>query len=124
MKKTSSSTKNTNNIMNRQLIAIDIDKTLTDPKGKECWTEEECLFATPNKEMIEIVNQLYCMGHIIVITTSRPEDFRYATEYFLRKNGVRYHAMNMNRYGFDLLVDDKCYYAHKPDEIRKYFNLI
>jgi uncharacterized HAD superfamily protein len=111
--------------MNRQLVAIDVDKTLTEPTGKECWFETDCLFANPNNEMISLVNELYCKGHIIIITTARPEEFRYATEYWLHKNGVRFHAMNMNslKKGFDILIDDKVYYAHKPEEIKKYFKI-
>ena len=98
---------------NRKLIALDVDGTLT----KElCWTEEECLHATPRKDVIEKTNQLYLNGNHIIIYTARDERLRNATEYWLRKNNVRYHAivMGRNKMGADLYVDDR---AVRPEEL-------
>lgn len=101
--------------MNKEtkLIALDVDGTLT---NEICWTEEDCLHATPRKDVIEKTNQLYLNGNHIIIYTARDERLRNATEYWLRKHGVRFHAINMgrNKMGADVYVDDK---AIRPEEL-------
>lgn len=95
-----------------KLIAVDIDGTLCEG---ESWTEEECLSCVPRKEIIERNNEAYISGAHIIIYTARIEKFRTATEYWLAKNGVRYHALVMNsrKIGADIYVDDK---SIKPEE--------
>lgn len=88
-----------------KLFAIDIDGTLC---NEACWTPEQCLFATPRKEVVELVNSLYRRGHIIVIWTARREFLRTATEYWLKVNGVFYHAIDMgHKIGADVYLDDR-----------------
>lgn len=97
----------------KQLIAVDIDGTLT---NSDSWTEQECLTAEPRLDIIEKVRQLYYGGNHIICYTARPEYFRHATEYWLRKNGVKYHALVManNKMGADIYVDDR---AIRPEEL-------
>jgi uncharacterized HAD superfamily protein len=101
--------KNTNN----KLIAVDIDGTLT---TNDCWTEDDCLYAEPKKDIIEKVNKLYYQMNHIIVYTARREELRGATEYWLRKNGVKYHAivMGYNKMGADIYVDDR---AIRPEEL-------
>jgi len=87
-----------------KLIAVDLDKTLT---NETCWTEEECLKATPRQNMIDYVNTLYFSGELIIIWTARRETLREATEYWLRKNKVCYHTIDMHKLGADVYCDDK-----------------
>jgi uncharacterized HAD superfamily protein len=91
---------------NDKLVAVDLDGVLC---VGEAWTDNDCLFAEPVKSNVEVSNKLYFAGAHIVIYTARPEGHRCETEYWLRKNGVRYHAlvMNHNKMGADYYVDDK-----------------
>ena len=88
-----------------KLFAVDMDLTLT---NEPCWTPEQCLSATPRKEVIELVNKLYGAGNIIIIWTARREMLRPATEYWLKVNGVHYHAIDMgHKLGADAYIDDR-----------------
>ena len=101
------------NNLTEKLIAVDLDKTLT---NSDSWSEEECLTAEPRLDIIEKVRKLYFQRNHIIIYTARPESFRHATEYWLRKNGVTYHAivMSNNKMGADIYIDDR---AMRPEEL-------
>ena len=45
----------------------------------------------------EWVNSKYDEGHIICFFTARPERQRRSTETWLRKNGIRYHSLVMDK---------------------------
>lgn len=100
------------NLKPHSLLLIDIDGTLTSDNGG--WTEEECLNAKPNQAMIDWVNQKYKELHHIIIYTARHENLRQATNYWLKKNKIYFHALRMNKVGCDLLIDDK---TARPEEI-------
>jgi uncharacterized HAD superfamily protein len=88
-----------------KLFAIDLDGTLC---REHCWTIDDCLKATPRLRMIDCVNSLYRREHHIVIWSSRREELRTATEYWLKKNGVCYHAIDLqHKLGADIYLDDK-----------------
>jgi len=93
------------------LILVDIDNTLTTSTS---WTEQDCLFAPPNKRMIDWVNARYRDCCTIIIYTARREDLREATKYWLKKNNVNYHAIRFNKIPCDIFIDDK---ACRPEEI-------
>ena len=97
----------------RKLIAVDLDGTLTEG---DCWTAHECLTAEPRCDIIKKVRDLYYDRNVIIIYTARPETMRNETEYWLRKNGVKYHALVMgnNKMGADIYVDDR---AIRPEEL-------
>lgn len=100
-----------------KIFAFDMDCTLTQ---QPCWTEEQCLIATPRIEVIEIVNNLYRKGHIIIIWTARREFLRTATEYWLKKNGVFYHAIDMHhKIGVDAYIDDRAINSQDSCELVK-----
>lgn len=86
------------------LLLIDIDGTLTNSIS---WTREEMLEAKPNIEMINWVNQKYSECHVVIIYTARHESFRQETNYWLKKHGIKFHALRMNKIPCSLLVDDK-----------------
>lgn len=97
----------------RKLIAVDLDGTLT---NSNAWTEEECLTAEARVDIIKKVKDLYYDRNVIIIYTARPETMRDETEYWLRKNKVKYHALVMgnNKMGADIYVDDR---AIRPEEL-------
>jgi len=102
---------------NKLKIAVDLDGTLTlDHNG---WTDEECIHAIPNPEMIELVNKAWHDGHTIIIYTARRWSRREATIYWLQKNDVKYHTIEMQKLNFDLLIDDKAHNANDLKTIKK-----
>lgn len=95
------------------LILMDVDGTLT----KEiCWSESDCLSATPNIPLIEWSNRQYYRKCTIIIYTARHESLRQATNYWLKKNEVRFHALRMNKIPATILVDDR---TITPDQLLK-----
>jgi histidinol phosphatase-like enzyme len=86
-------------------VYVDFDGTLTTGESPPHW--EEPLEENPNWKIIELVNNLYKAGHTIIIYTARQEEIRDETEYFLKKWDVMYHALRMEKPGYDLLIDDR-----------------
>lgn len=104
---------------NRKIIAVDIDNTLTLEKDSG-WDNESCLSATPNVKMIELVNQAWKNGHFILIYTARRWSRREATVYWLQKNDIKYHALDMgSKPAYDYLIDDKAINSFDLKEINK-----
>ena len=86
---------------NRKVINVDIDDTLTN--GEKFWEAEP----TPNNGTIQLVQELYMNGHIIIIHTAREWGCATATAAWLTKNGVPYHGIKMEKGGADFYVDNK-----------------
>jgi len=95
-----------------KILAIDLDGTLC---KEDCWTEEEALNATPNKERIEYANKLAHNGYFVIIYTARLDELIPATLEWLRRNNVRYDAICNQKMACDIYVDDK---AKTFDELR------
>lgn len=91
-------------------IGVDCDGTLC---KESCWTPEEVLKATPRKEVIEKVNKL-AESNFIVIYTARREHLIPATLQWLRKHGVNFNAISIDKTPCDWYVDD-C--AIRPEEL-------
>ena len=81
--------------MNRRVIAVDIDGTLLDDKE------------LPLENRIKAINKLHEQGDFIVMFTTRPNKRRYETEYTLRRYGVKYDMLEMEKLHFDVYVDEK-----------------
>ena len=96
-------------------IFIDFDSTITTGEGRPWW--EDRLEEDPREEMIEVVNDLYKQGHTIIIYTARQEEVRDETEYFLKKWGVMYHALRMEKPGYSFLIDDRAISDEKALEL-------
>jgi hypothetical protein len=88
-----------------KLFAVDMDCTLT---KNPCWTIEQCINAEPREDVVFLVNDLYRGGNIVIIWTARREVLRPATEYWLKKHGVFYHAIDMgHKIGANAYIDDR-----------------
>ena len=81
-----------------KVIAIDVDNTLT---VETCWTEEECLNATPRTEVIEKVRDIF-MTHYIVISTARRVELATATIKWLYKHDVPFNAIDFRKTACDI----------------------
>jgi len=88
------------------IIACDLDKTLC---TGESFTDEECIAAEPIQKMIDYVNNvLFKKNHCFInIFTARKEFLRYATEYWLKKHGVKYHTLVMGKLWSENYLDDR-----------------
>jgi len=86
-----------------KIIAVDVDNTLT---NETCWTCDDCENATPRQDIIDKVNELYNRNYI-VIHTSRRHELYASTIKWLKKNGVKYHSVHMEKMVADLYIDDK-----------------
>lgn len=83
-------------------IGVDIDGMLC-----EEGPASERMFAEPNKEVVDLVNQAHWDGHTVIIFTARGwPDYRM-TEAWLRKHGVQYSLLLMGKPNFDILLDDR-----------------
>lgn len=103
-------------------VFADFDNTLTTGTGDPWWVND--LDEEPRWPMIELVNNLYKQNHTIIIYTARRESVRNETEYFLNKWGVMYHSLEMEKPGYDLLIDDRAMWDKSAlelgaEEIRK-----
>lgn len=85
-------------------IGIDFDESLCE---EVCWTESDAKNATPKKDFIEQVNRLSDQGHFIVVYTARRDHLMPASLEWLRKHGVKYHAISNTKIPLDYYVDDK-----------------
>jgi uncharacterized HAD superfamily protein len=84
-----------------RVYSIDLDNTLSIGTA---WTSDEALSLEPREEVIEKVNNLY-HTNFIVIHTARRHELYPATVRWLEKNGVRYHAIRMEKMPSDVIVD-------------------
>jgi len=98
----------------KETYAIDLDGTLTDT-GPEKFTKDMSpeevrdvyYKAVPIKKNINIVNNLYDSGNVIIIHTSRYEEDRGLTINWLKENNVKYHHLVLGKPRADHYVDDK-----------------
>ncbi len=70
---------------------IDIDGTICDDVPNE--EPERMGTCEPYPDALEILNKWYDEGHIITFFTSRTEEHREVTEYWLKKHGFKYHGL-------------------------------
>ena len=70
---------------------IDIDGTICDDVPNE--EPERIGTCAPYPDALEICNKWYDEGHIITFFTSRTEEHREITEYWLNKQGFKYHGL-------------------------------
>lgn len=94
-----------------KIYLVDIDGTLC---KETCYTPEECLKATPIKEMVDKVNKVYLQG-LVIIYTARREHLIPSTIKWLRKNEIDYHAISNHKIPGDLYIDNK---AFKPEDFK------
>jgi hypothetical protein len=97
--------------INCRVIAVDLDGVLVE--NLEFW---KGFIGKPIQKNIDIVNQLYDGGDVIIIYTSRREVDRDITEFTLKKYKVKYHCLVMEKLPADIYLDDK---ALNSNEIEK-----
>lgn len=93
----------------------------------------------PYDDMINLVNKLYDMGHIIIIHTARgmsksghkKENISKAivllTKLQIKKWGIRCHELHFGKIEADVYVDDKAFRVHGGNEsvgaLKKFIDL-
>ena len=104
--------------MNRKdikIIAWDLDGCLT---KETCWTEEECLNATPNEKMVKLEREV-ARNHYVIIWTARKDDLMSASIKWLRKHDIPFQAISNNKTSADCYIDDKGYNINDKDNFLK-----
>ncbi|WP_196890339.1 LNS2 domain-containing protein [Aureivirga marina] len=74
---------------------IDIDGTVCDDIPNE--ESEKMRHAAVFEDALETINRWYDEGHIITFFTSRTEDHREDTVYWLEHHGFKYHNLLMGK---------------------------
>jgi hypothetical protein len=87
-----------------RLLAVDFDKTLTDPEAGEWNPADE---QNPNPEVIEAVRGAYFDGAKVVIWTARQWSEAPKIAGWLTAHEVPYHGLRCGKGGADKYVDDK-----------------
>jgi hydroxymethylpyrimidine pyrophosphatase-like HAD family hydrolase len=93
-----------------ELIAVDFDKTLTDPDQDE-W--KPAFQQEPRQEMIDKVVDTYEKGIKIIIWTARQWSEAAQVKGWLTAHEVPHHGLMCGKGGADQYVDDK---AIQPEE--------
>ena len=92
---------------------IDIDNTLCSPISRSNASSEieGCL---PNLFMVDLVNDLYDRGNVILINTHRQKKYcGKLTKEWLEKYKVKYTKIFFNKLKADLRIDDKALPPYK-----------
>jgi len=98
---------------------VDIDGTIFIYRKFETYESTEAEVIKSTKQFLQQVND---EGHMIVLTTARPEYLRKHTEYELTKNGIPYHRLIMEiERGPRYLINDMD--PNNPGERAICFNL-
>lgn len=88
----------------KKTFFVDIDGTIFIYRKFETYKTSEAQVIISSKRYLQ---QVWDEGHMIVLTTARPEDLREHTEYELRKNGIPYHKLIMGiERGPRILIND------------------
>jgi uncharacterized HAD superfamily protein len=74
---------------------IDIDGTVCDDVPNE--EPERMGTVLPYPDALQILNKWYDEGHIITFFTSRTEEHREITEFWLKKHNFKYHGLLMDK---------------------------
>jgi uncharacterized HAD superfamily protein len=74
---------------------IDIDGTICDDVPNE--EPERMGTCQPYTDALEVLNKWYEEGHIITFFSSRTEEHREVTAYWLNKHGFKYHGLLLGK---------------------------
>lgn len=91
--------------LKNKIIAMDMDGTLC---KEVCWTPEEALRATPNKDVVRLCDELH-RNNFVVIYTARRDELIPATLEWLRLNHVHFQAISNRKMPADVYYDDKAF---------------
>ena len=79
-----------------KVFLIDMDGTICDDIRNEDGVKAMA-DAKPFPDSIAAVNKLYDEGHFICIFTARTDEHKAVTEKWLRRYGVKYHQLLLNK---------------------------
>ena len=99
-----------------KVFHIDLDGTIC---KEECWTPEECVNATPNKELIRWMWKIYTSPRTIIIYTARRTKFSRETIEWLDRNNVPYTGISFKKQPTDIYIDDKAYNVEDLNKLIK-----
>jgi hypothetical protein len=99
----------------RKWVGVDLDGTLL-PEGPA----RERFFQPPDDEMVAAVNRAYAMGHRVTLFSARGWNELPLTEEWLRRHGVKYHDLLLDKPPFDILVDDRT--VTNASDLRKFLD--
>ncbi len=86
----------------QKTFCFDLDRTLCEAVN----SVEEYGTAAPKRDMVEFVNQLFRLGHIILLYTGRHSQQVLVTQEWLKKNQVYYHHLFFGKPVADVYIDD------------------
>lgn len=87
-----------------RLIAVDFDKTLTDP-DQDGWAE--AFDQEPNPEVIEALQREYRSGKHVIVWTARNWGDAPQVAGWLHAHEVPFHGLRCCKGGADAYIDDK-----------------
>ena len=87
-------------------IYLDMDKTLC---YETCFTEKECLNATPVDRMIRRVIHWQGQGHDITIFTARNKNLFLATRYWLEQQSIYISRSKIEPKPLGIFIDDRSF---------------
>jgi len=98
--------------MKKNTYFVDIDGTIFEYRKFETYESTEAKVVYSMKRYLQTA---YDDGHMIVLTTARPESLRTHTLHELRKNNIPYHKLVMGlERGTRYLINDM-----EPDKLEK-----
>jgi hydroxymethylpyrimidine pyrophosphatase-like HAD family hydrolase len=98
--------------MVKQLV-FDLDGTILEERRMF-----ERALATPKTDIIKIVNNLYDLGHTIIIYTARSWPEYEMTKKQLEDNGVKYHILMCGKVVYDVWIDDRALNVNDIDKLK------
>ena len=98
------------------IISVDIDGTLL----YSIFDAEKCEYfvVEPRRKIIKKINELYDVGHRVIINTGRHWNHMKTTITQLNLYGVKYHSLVMGKIPADIIIDDK---SMKPEDFLNEF---
>ena len=78
--------------MKKNTYFVDIDGTIFVYRKFETYKETDAIVIPSSKTFLQ---QVYDEGHMIVLTTARPEELKEHTLYELHKNNIPFHRLIM-----------------------------
>lgn len=90
-----------------KVFSVDIDGVIGVATEVNDWSYANLQGHKVNREVIDKVNELFDIGHVIILHTGRGECNREFTEKWLRINGVKFHELVMDKPKCDFYVDDR-----------------
>ncbi len=79
-----------------KIYIIDIDGTTCENIPNELGVEK-MRHAKPYRDSIKMINKLYDEGNYVCFFTARTDEHREVTEEWLKKHGVKYHRLILNK---------------------------